>query len=399
MNVLVVADGHYYQTPDGTAYAESVYDYSFYSRYLQTFDHVYAAVRVTRLNTAPAGKKVSSGKNVSFLPLPAFSGPLGYAKNYFKMILKVREYIKLCDCAIFRLPSMTGNMFYKYYSGIKKPYAVEIVSDPWENFGPREKGNRIVLWAARYFWTKAVKKACLSANGASYVTSSYLQDKYPPRANKDKTAFTSSYSSVELPDSMFGSPRVWTKIEKLHISHVSNCFNTYGKGHLVLMDAIKLIKDNGYYADVCFVGDGPKLDEFRLYAQKLKISDRVNFVGRLANSAEVRKAIRATDLFVLPTFAEGLPRVLLEAMAEGIPCLSSPVCGIPEILDSKYLFDFDDSGGFAGKIMQLIDNPDEMTAQSERNLLVAKQFSSGLLNAKRKVFYDRLKNCVLPAGI
>ena len=42
MNVLVVADGHYYITPNGDVYADSVYDYNFYKRYLMSFDHVYA---------------------------------------------------------------------------------------------------------------------------------------------------------------------------------------------------------------------------------------------------------------------------------------------------------------------------------------------------------------------
>ena len=38
MNLLLVADGHYYQTPDGTVYADSVFDYTFYKRYLMTFE-------------------------------------------------------------------------------------------------------------------------------------------------------------------------------------------------------------------------------------------------------------------------------------------------------------------------------------------------------------------------
>ena len=71
MDVMVVADGHYYQTSDGTVYADSVYDYTFYKRYLQAFDHVYAVARIKKLECAPEGKKVSSGPGVTFLPLPS----------------------------------------------------------------------------------------------------------------------------------------------------------------------------------------------------------------------------------------------------------------------------------------------------------------------------------------
>ena len=67
MNVLVVADGHYYITPNGDVYADSVYDYNFYKRYLMSFDHVYAVIRATRINEAPKNKKLSRGEGVTFL--------------------------------------------------------------------------------------------------------------------------------------------------------------------------------------------------------------------------------------------------------------------------------------------------------------------------------------------
>lgn len=394
MNVLVVADGHYYQTPDGTVYAESVYDYTFYKRYLLSFDKVFAAIRVTQLTEKPVGKKMCSGENVTFLPLPPFSGAVGYAKNFFGLNKEINECISLCDCAVFRLPSITGNLFWKHYKKTSKPYAVEIVGDPWENFGSRETGNRIILAVARHSWTNTVKNACRQANGASYVTEKYLQKRYPPRANSDKNAFTASYSSVELPDDKFGETRIRTKIGKMKISHVSNCFNSYGKGHLVVMDAIRKVCDKGCDVEVTFVGDGPLLEEFREYSRKLVIENRVHFTGRLANSEAVRDCIRSSDLFILPTFAEGLPRALLEAMAEGMPCLSSPVCGIPEILDDAYLCDFDDSDGYAEKIMYFYNNPDAMTEQSKRNLDVSKKYASSILNAKRKAFYDNLCEAV-----
>ena len=158
------------------------------------------------------------------------------------------------------------------------------------------------------------------------------------------------------------------------------------------MKAIKEVTDKGFDINLVFVGDGPFRVVFEEHAKNLGISDRVSFTGRLANGNEVRSVIRNSDVFVLPTFAEGLPRVLLEAMAEGIPCLSSPVCGIPEIIDNEFLYDFDDVDGFAGGIINLISNPDKMTAISEKNVSRAKDFSASKLNHKRKEFYNALRD-------
>ena len=394
MNVLVVADGHYYITPSGTVYADSVYDFNFYKRYLQVFDHVYAVVRAEDVETAPVGKKMSSGDNVTFLRIPNYHGPFQYLQNYLQIIKCVKNYCKEYDCGIFRIPAATSNVFCKYFSKTKKPFAVEVVTDPWENFSPKATGNPVVLYIVRRVWTSLVKKMCQKANGASYVTNQYLQIKYPPQAYTDKTGryFTSEYSSVELADDSFADYRNWKpEQKKFTISHTANYFNDYGKGHLVLMDAVKMVREQGYDVNICFVGDGPNKAEFEEYARKNGISDAVTFTGRLASGNEVRKVIHSSDIFVLPTFAEGLPRALLEAMAEGLPCLSSPTCGIPEILGKDYLFDFSDSYGFSRGIIKFITNTELMTSEGKRNLDKAKEYSSSILNKKRKEFYSALR--------
>ncbi|MBP3440227.1 MAG: glycosyltransferase family 4 protein [Tidjanibacter sp.] len=392
MNVLVVADGHYYITPDGTVYADSVYDYKFYARYLQVFDHVYAAIRAIEVKEAPIGKKLCSGEGVSFLLLPYYKGPIEYIKRYFSIRKVVKEYCEKYECAIFRIPAATSNIFCRCFAKTKKPFAVEVVVDPWENFGKRAGGNPIIRTIVRHNWTNIVKRMCAKADGASYVTTNYLQSKYPPRAKNDNAAFTESYSSVELPDNSFAASKVWDDRQKsFYISHVANYFSGYGKGHLTLMKALKILREKSFDVKIRFVGDGPKRQEFEEYAQLLGIADSVEFTGRLADGNEVRKVIANTDIFALPTFAEGLPRALLEAMSEGIPCLSSPTCGIPEVLSAEYLYDFDDYEGFAKGIEHFITNPPLMTKASSDNLAMAKRFSSSQLSNRRTKFYYNLR--------
>jgi glycosyltransferase involved in cell wall biosynthesis len=397
MDILVVADGHYYKTPDGTVYCDSIYDYNFYKRYLLGFDHVYAAIRTENIQEVPRGKKVSSGDNVTFLPLPAYRGPIEYLKKYFEIKKYIKKYCMQYDRAVFRIPAASSNVFCRQFAKTGKPFAVEVVIDPWENFGPGTAGNPVINWIVRRDWTSVVKTMCHKATGASYVTEQYLQKRYPPRAYTDKSGkfFTANYSSVELPDDSFANPREWNKEQtSFVISHVSNLFTGYGKGHLELMQAVKRVREDGYDVSIRFVGDGPKKEEFKEYARSLGIEDHVDFVGKLPSGQEVRRAIHDSDIFILPTRAEGLPRALLEAMSEGIPCLSSPVCGIPEVLSEEYMFDYNDINGYVRGIERFICNPDLMTAESKKNIEIAKKYASSILNERRKEFYIRLSNSI-----
>lgn len=397
MNLLLVADGHYYQTPDGKVYADSVFDYTFYKRYLSSFEHIYAVVRAKPVQDAPKGKKLASGEGVSFLYMPVFQGPFQYVMRY----CKIRRFVsQVCndskyDCAIFRLPASTSNIFAKFFSRTAKPFAVEVVIDPWENFGPRADGLRILNKFYQKEWTNVVTSMCAKADGASYVTKYYLQKRYPPRAYNDETCFTSNYSSVELADDSYASPRSWNETQKeFVITHASNYFNSYAKGHLTVMKALQIVRSHGINARIRFIGDGPLREEFVKKAEELGIEEYIEFTGRLANGDEVREVMRFSDLFILPTYAEGIPRVLLEAMSIGLPCLSSPICGIPEVLNSEYLFDFDDYEGFAKGIENFFTNTALMAKASNENLAMSKNFCSSILNERRKKFYDRLKDKV-----
>ena len=396
MKVLVVADGHYYIDLKNTVYVESVFDYSFYARYLSVFDEVYAIVRAERVDNPPKKSKVASGPNVHFLPIPPSRGVAQYVQHYFETRKLVKKYVKDFDCAIFRVPGVVANLVSRIYENTGKPFAIEVVVDPWEYFA---KGT--VKGVSRPFvrivWTSALKKICKKAHGVSYVTEHYLQKRYPCVAAKefnDDRYFTSHYSSVELPDDQFGFTREYKKKKHYIISHVTNAFTGYGKGHIPLMNATRILLDRGYSVEVWFIGDGPLKNEFIQYAKNIGIEQSVKFMGRMPSGSDVRKKIKESDVFVFPTRAEGLPRVVLEAMSEGLPVISSPTCGIPEILPEECLVEYNNVEGFAEAIIKMIDDPKEMTKHSEDNLNRSKNFSSSILNERRTEFYRRLRRQV-----
>ena len=390
MNVLVVVDGTYFRTKDKAVYSQGVYGYSFFKRYLTVFKEVYVMARIKDVTSVPEGLKLANGERVSFLALPSYKGPIQYMSKRFKVKKLTKELIKDFECCILRVPSATAQGVFSIINK-QMPTALEVVVDPWEYFAP----NTITKWYrpfVRVYWTLQLKKMCRKADGVSYVTSSYLQGKYPCEAFKEKPGyFTASYSSVEIKDGSIAEPRVYEERKgTFHFVHAAVSFTTEGKGHKILMQALKQVVDAGYDADVTFIGDGPLRSNFEDYAKELGIQDRVIFVGRLPGAEAVRKQMMKADVFVFPTRAEGLPRVLIEAMAEGLPCISTPVCGIPEILEKEWMFPYDDIKGFSACMIKCINNPEILTEQSKRNVIVAKKFVNSTLAGERNKFYETL---------
>jgi glycosyltransferase involved in cell wall biosynthesis len=105
------------------------------------------------------------------------------------------------------------------------------------------------------------------------------------------------------------------------------------KGHSILLSAIAELQRRGIRTHLHLVGDGPCGPELRNAAAELGVPDAITFHGSV-NQDRLRDVLRIADLFVLPSFAEGIPVSLMEAMSMEIPCISTYVGGIPELIDS-----------------------------------------------------------------
>lgn len=104
------------------------------------------------------------------------------------------------------------------------------------------------------------------------------------------------------------------------------------KGYAGLLHALAGLAADGAEFSLTIVGDGPSADAIRADAIALQLADRVSFRGALSEDAALAE-IAANDVFVLPSLMEGLPVVLIEAMALGLPVVASRVAGIPELVE------------------------------------------------------------------
>jgi glycosyltransferase involved in cell wall biosynthesis/GT2 family glycosyltransferase len=107
------------------------------------------------------------------------------------------------------------------------------------------------------------------------------------------------------------------------------------KGQLLLLDALARLANEGHAFEMVLAGDGPMRPAIEKRIARLNLGERVRITGWLSNEA-VRKEILDARALVLPSFAEGLPVVLMEALALGRPVVTTFVAGIPELVEAGW---------------------------------------------------------------
>jgi glycosyltransferase involved in cell wall biosynthesis len=105
------------------------------------------------------------------------------------------------------------------------------------------------------------------------------------------------------------------------------------KGLPVLFESLKLLAQQGHDYELTLIGDGDERKSLEELARRMGIADRLVFAG-FASQDGVRAHLLRSDIFILPSFAEGVPVSLMEAMACGVPVIATHVGGIAELIES-----------------------------------------------------------------
>jgi glycosyltransferase involved in cell wall biosynthesis len=400
LKVLLALENHFYSDPGGQVFGDGPANYAIWSRYLEIFDEVALLARVSSIQESYSADARADGPAVSFYPLPDYIGPWQYLKRLPELKAIARRAITQCDAYILRMPGLVGRLAWQEIARLQKPYALDVVGDPWDALGPGSLGS-ILRPIFRHVGVHDLSKICQGAVAVHYLTENVLQRRYPPAKN----AYAVGFSDI-LMDFSFAPPEGvegrYRRIENLaatsedsktpiRIGFIGSLARMY-KGPDVLLRAGQLCRSRGLNFEIAMVGAGRHLEEMQVLAKRLGIQDQTRFLGQLPSGEPIFDFLDSVDLFVLPSRAEGLPRALLEAMARGCPCIGSTVGGIPELLEPADIVSIGDAAGLADKIMEVSGNPLRMKEMARRNLEKARTFSpEHLKNARRDFFrYVRL---------
>ena len=384
--LLLVCD-YYLYSYKGKYYFKDKVASGFYERYLRVFEELRIANRVIEEKQLTPERYPIDDSRIEVYSIPIFHGPIEYLKKYFT-VGKILEHVtEGCDAAILRLPCTAAQRIGNSIIKKRIPYAVEVVFDAHD--GAKTSANMMekILWT---LIDKKMRKICRHADGVSCVTQFYLQQRY---FSTKPNHFESYYSSGGINSTFYSTPRSFPKNKIINIGHIDIQIGLHiRKGTDELLQAVALLKKENIDMNISFAGEDWADNAKRIlkYAEKIGIGGCVSCPG-LLNAKQISDFLDACDIFVLPTKAEGLPRVIIEAMAKGLPVVTTPNSGNPELVQPHYLVAYEDINTLSERIKELILDPDAYEKACLENFEKAKEYRADFLQLRRDLFYNKLK--------
>ncbi len=164
------------------------------------------------------------------------------------------------------------------------------------------------------------------------------------------------------------------------------------KGAYDLIEAIRILNDNGFSLQCVLCGDG-ETEKLRKEVEKKNLSSFISIPGWV-DDEEKLKLLREAYIYILPSYHEGMPMSILEAMGTGLPVISTPVGGIPEVVEDGYngfLVPPGRPDALARRIRKLYENEDLWVEMSKNSLkTVEHHFSMQRIERKLSGIYEDL---------
>lgn len=356
-----------------------------WDRYLRVFRHIEVVSRCGSLpeHKHPGELNISSRPGISFTFVPDLSSPVAAVTRRAEAKAIIREAVGNADAVIARLPSETGLIAAGVARDLGKPWAAEALGCPWD--GLWNYGNwQGKVYAPVMAWR--MRKAMRHAPFAIYVTQRFLQGRYPCR-NGSAVAC----SDVEIPTP--SKDVLERRMERRSESNRPLVFGLVGslngkvKGIQTALAAFSRIREQLPSFEFRILGAGDAAP-WRALAQQHGVADVTRFYGTLPSGGPVLEWLDAVDVYLQPSFKEGLPRALVEAMSRACPAIASSVAGIPELLEAEVLHRPGDIDRLCALLLQAASDPAWRMRQAARNWREAGSYARPMLESRRNRFWD-----------
>lgn len=318
---------------------------------------------VPQINKIEKGEVFFTNDSIKILPVKLLfkKGIINKLFMPFWVVYYLPKFIiqiAMCDAIHAPIPSNIGTIGFLLAHIFDKPLYIRHCGN-W--YVQRTKAEKFWHWYMEKF---AGNKRMFLTTGGSTEAPSMKNDSI-------KWIFSSSLTIDEISNQ--NAIKDWNNPNKLCIV----CRQEKGKGTEIVIESIKKMKDNGeiYYLDV--VGDGSYLSSLKNLAKKFNIENQICFHGKL-NHKQVLNVLQQNHFFVYPTSSEGFPKVVLEAMSQGLVVLTTPVSILGKMINdsqSGLILDERTSNEIIKKIQTLVSSMNTVSKMSDNAIQYSKQYT------------------------
>ncbi len=313
------------------------YTHYVYTKFASThFDKVLVVVSVEISKSISSGFHLLDLSNVIVITVPYFNSFLSaqkYVLKYYSITRLLKKEVDLVYCRAHSPYSWMPAFF------VKKKIIMHFVGDAINATLNNEKWSKlkkivmILGYYPDYFMTMlAARRSLVFANGEN------LSRKISRFGVNVTPVISSILFSNDFNDNLPVLPQ--NNLTLIYVGYLRNA-----KGIGTLISTIKLLEKNKLNYLFHIVGDGEMFTEIKLFIERHNLIKKVILHGHIDDRIQLNNLLRSSDLFIFPSLSEGSPRVVIEAMSQGIPVLSTPVGSLPttfENLNEIHFFDFND---------------------------------------------------------
>ena len=344
----------------------------------ELFDETRVVVPCEKMKAGNSGTTALAGRCLTVAPLTVPQGkdfrrkldmPFWFLRNSVKIWREVRR----ADAVHAPIPGDVGTIGMLFAIIQRKPLFV------------RHCGNWLVQkTAAETFWRWAMERF---AGGRNVMLATGGNDAAPSEKNAQiKWIFSTSLKQSEIAEA---APRSFPENGQLKI--ITACRLERKKGVETVIESLPLILKKFPESRLDIVGGGSLLEELKKRAGELNLNDRLTFHGKVEQS-RVIELMKQAHVFCFPTQAsEGFPKVALEALAAGLPVVTTRVSVLPQLISEKngVLLEAAEPENVAAAVEKLFADPRKYETMSANAVASARGYT---LENWRDTIGETLKN-------
>lgn len=367
---------HRFYEYEGELYTKLSFSYPYWADYLNFFDEIKVVARAKKVNALDPCMVKVTGPNVNFEGLPYYLGLKQFVFVLPKLFYKILK-ISLSDNYFLLRSGNSTNILALLLIILNKPYLREYPGNIEEGV-IGFAGNSLKIRILAKFLHIIAKFQGKFSKANSFV-SEYCKTLY---ASHKPSYIFSSFKASEINKNK-QDYNIKGNFKIISVGRLEG-----EKGHINLLNAISQLDDVPKY-EVHIVGDGSQKANLEKFAKDNNLS--VIFYGSVTDRDQLFSLLADSDVFIIPSLTEGMPRALLEAMAVGLPCIGSNVGGIPEVLSANMLYEATDIGELKTLLGEVSQSKKiRMQAASENREVITKLYSDEVLQAKKHEFWSQV---------